>query len=98
MSLSGDYPEVEETVLLFHLNLFLLGVIYCFQWLYLIRRPALLEPGVLDAWIIRKGILRSLVVPGVSLLAIRISFVVRVSRLPKRPGDPGPFYQPDACR
>lgn len=73
-NLSGAYSHVQFAVNLFHLNMFGLGLFFLLQWWYLSRNSAVTSVaiGSRDASL---GMVRSLITPGVSVLAFALSFV-----------------------
>ncbi len=72
-SLSGDYTNVLEAVLLFHVNLLLASLSLTAMWAYIYRHSAKLAPTMAPP--VKKGIERALVMPLVILCAIGASFV-----------------------
>jgi len=72
-SLSGDYTNVLEAVLLFHLNLLLASLALTGMWAYICRYSDTLAPGSKRP--ARMGIERAVVMPGVILVAIGVSFI-----------------------
>lgn len=72
-SLSGDYTNVLEAVLLFHLNLLMASITLTGMWAYIYRHNATLAPGREHAPL--KGIERALVMPAVIMVAIGVSFI-----------------------
>jgi uncharacterized membrane protein len=73
-SLVGDYPGDWMTELYFALNMFVLGVLLLFNWVYS-TGGARLTDGQLDRHVIDRGILGSLVIPLVSVAALSIQLV-----------------------
>ncbi len=71
-SFSGDFSGVSLGAIIFELNLFAIGMGMYFQWSYATRNPRLVEPG-LDKNFIRHVGIRTLVVPGISLVAILVA-------------------------
>ncbi len=39
-NVSGDYSNVQIAVILFHLNLLILGLLFFVQWQYIVRHPS----------------------------------------------------------
>ena len=72
-NVSGDYPDVQVAVDLFHANMFILGMLFLIHWSYLIRNPNLTTAGI-SAQNAANGVRRALVVPFVSFLGIVLSF------------------------
>jgi len=73
-NVSGDYPDVQVAVVLFHTNLFILGVLFFAHWFYLVNNPHLTAVNISkkDA---AYGLHRAMVAPLMSLLGLIISFV-----------------------
>jgi len=78
-AISGDYHEVLEAVLLFHINLLCASVILTFIWLYIRAHYGYLtkdkEPGKGLERVERAGRFRALATPAVTVLAIGVSFI-----------------------
>ena len=72
-NVSGDYPDVQVAVDLFHANMFILGTLFCIHWWYLTRNANLTSPEI-SAQDEANGMRRALVVPFVSFLGIVLSF------------------------
>lgn len=72
-SLSGDYTNVLEAVLLFHLNLLLASLALTAMWAYSRRHWTRLAPGMEPPGL--RGLERALVMPVVILVAIVMSFI-----------------------
>lgn len=72
-SFSGDFPGVTIGTIVFELNLFAIGMGMYFQWIYATGNNRLIEPEGLDSRFIRHIGIRTLVVPGLSLLGIGIA-------------------------
>lgn len=64
---AGDYPAVTDAVFLFHANIFVVGVLFAYQWRHIYRHEHLCEPvpdhAVRQAWH-----LRSVLVPALAAL------------------------------
>jgi uncharacterized membrane protein len=73
-SISGDYDYVQTAVLIFHINMFLIGALFLVHWYYICTHPHLLST-VPDQKAIDYGIRRSSVVPVTALFAIALSFI-----------------------
>jgi uncharacterized membrane protein len=72
-SLSGDYTNVREAVLLFHSNLLAASLLLTGMWYYTVRHFGELDPGGRKpGW---EGVERAFIIPAVTLLAIGISFL-----------------------
>jgi len=74
-SVSGDYSYVQIAVVLFHVNLFAIGLFFTAHWYYISHMPGLTEP-VITKETARCGFLRSLVTPFVALIGIALSFFI----------------------
>ena len=73
-SISGDYHNVWIAVVIFHLNLMVIGILFFVHWYYLIHHPRLLstEPTRRDA---DCGMYLSLMVPSAALIGIALASV-----------------------
>jgi len=71
---AGDYPEVWIAVLLFHVNILIVGLTFAYQVHYISNSRHLCDPGT-DKNFLRSHCLRSLLISGVACAAIIISFV-----------------------
>jgi uncharacterized membrane protein len=73
-NVSGDYPDVQAAVVLFHTNLFILGALFFTHWWYLVNNPQLTSVQISkqDA---TAGLRRATIAPLVSFLALLYSFV-----------------------
>jgi len=73
-NVSGDYPDVQAAVVLFHTNLFILGALFFTHWYYLVNNPQLTSVQISnqDA---KRGLRRATIAPLVSILALLYSFV-----------------------
>jgi len=72
-SLISQYESDLTAVLFFHINLLLAGLSYLWQWLYIERQPDLVEKKISDKEF-KKVLWRNLMLPGVALVAIIVSF------------------------
>jgi uncharacterized membrane protein len=72
-NISGDYPDVQIAVDLFHANMFILGLLFFFHWYYLIQKPYLTSAEI-SRQAAANGTRRALVVPSVSWLGLVLSF------------------------
>jgi len=72
-SLSGDYSNVLEAVLFFHVNLLVASLMLTAMWWYIRRHSATLAPEMRSTE--KRGIEKAVVMPGVIMLAIGVSFV-----------------------
>ncbi len=72
-TISGDYANVLEAVLLFHGNLLLSSLFLTGMWWYIIRNYGELNPGGENpGWVLRE---QAFIIPAVTLLAICVSFI-----------------------
>lgn len=71
--LVGDYGDIRIAALFFNVNLFVISMIYLWQWLYVTNNHNLINDGVTREYI-NLGTIKNLIFPLVSLLAIIISF------------------------
>jgi uncharacterized membrane protein len=71
---AGDYPEVQVAVLLFHINILIVGLIFSYHGYYLSQSEHLLNPQA-DSKSLRIIFYQSLLIPGIALLAAIVSFV-----------------------
>lgn len=74
-SLQHRYGSSRASVIFFDTNLFLLGLLFLFLWLYATHNFHLVDREQIDRETIKSGIWRNLVVMGVSVLAIGIAFI-----------------------
>jgi uncharacterized membrane protein len=72
-SVSGDYPDVQIAVGIFHLNLLAIGLFFTAHWYYITHTPRLVEPAITERAACC-GSRRSLVTPFVALIGIALSF------------------------
>ena len=72
-TVSGDYSNVLEAVLLFHANILVASLLLTVMWWYIVRHSSELNPGDKNTGL--KGIERAFVVPVVAALAIGVAFV-----------------------
>jgi uncharacterized membrane protein len=72
-NVSGDYPDVQVAVDLFHANMFILGMLFCIHWWYMTKHANLTSPEI-RAQDAANGMRHALVVPFVSVLGIVLSF------------------------
>jgi uncharacterized membrane protein len=64
---AGDYPGVMDAVLLFHANMFIVGLLFSLQWHHIRRHEHLCEP-VPDKAIVHAWFYRSMLVPVVAVI------------------------------
>lgn len=62
---AGDYPDVMDAVLLFHVNMFIVGLLFSFHWHHIRRHEHLCDP-VPEKAIMHAGFCRSMLVPAVA--------------------------------
>jgi len=72
-SVSGNYSNVQVAVVLFDLNMFVIGLFFTAHWYYITNTPRLVEPAISERTA-RCGTRKSLVTPVVALIAIVLSF------------------------
>lgn len=72
---AGDYPEVRIAVLLFHINILIVGLIFAYQMSYISKSRHLCDPDT-DWNFLRKHFLRAILIPGVAFTAVLVSFVM----------------------
>jgi uncharacterized membrane protein len=63
--IAGDYPAVMIAALLFHANMFIVGMLFIFQWDHICRHEHLCEP-VPEKTIVHAWFCRSMLVPAVA--------------------------------
>lgn len=71
--LAGDYPSVRDAVLLFHANMFIVGILFSLQWYHICRHEHLCEP-VPEKAIKHPWFYRSMLVPAVAAIGGLLSF------------------------
>ena len=72
-NVGGDYPEVQAAVVLFHTNLFILGVLFFVHWWYLVNNPHLTSVQI-SMQNATSGLRRTMIAPLVSFLGLICSF------------------------
>ena len=72
--IAGDYPDVRIAVLLFHINILIVGLFFAYQVSYISKSAHLCDPDT-DRNFLQSHYLRSMLIPGVSFGAVIISFV-----------------------
>ena len=72
-NVGGDYPEVQAAVVLFHTNLFILGVLFFVHWYYLVNNPHLTSVQI-SRQNATSGLRRAMIAPLVSFLGLICSF------------------------
>jgi uncharacterized membrane protein len=69
---AGDYATVQIAVLLFNINIVIVGIIYAVQWWYICKSEHLCDP-LPDADTIQQRNFQTLLIPAVAGLAVIIS-------------------------
>lgn len=64
---AGDYPTVTDAALIFHANMFIVGLLFSVQWRHICRHGHLCEP-VPDAAIMQGWSHRTLLVPSIAFI------------------------------
>jgi len=72
--IAGDYAGIGIAVLTFHVNVLVVGLLFCLHWHY-ICRSAHLCTRIPDPAAIRVRYLQAALIPAVAFLAILVSFV-----------------------
>jgi uncharacterized membrane protein len=71
---AGDYMDVLVAVLVFHANMFIIGLLFAIQWRHICRHEHLCEP-VPETDVIRHWFLRSALIPAVALIAGAVAII-----------------------
>jgi uncharacterized membrane protein len=71
--IAGDYPDVGIAVLTFHVNILIVGLLFCVHWHHISASSYLCNQS-LDPSIIRLWYLQAALIPTVASLAILVSF------------------------
>jgi uncharacterized membrane protein len=71
---AGDYPEVQIAVLLFHINILIVGFFFAYHLFYITKSVHLLNPET-DRNFLQVHFLRSMLIPGVAFVAVIVSIV-----------------------
>ncbi len=69
---AGDYPDVQVAVLLFHINILIVGFIFSYHLHYISKSTHLLDPKA-DRKTMRVFFHQSLMIPGIAFIAAIIS-------------------------
>ena len=69
---AGDYATVQIAVLLFNVNIVIVGIIYAIQWRYICKSEHLCDP-LPDAGTMQQRVFQTLLIPAVAGLAVIIS-------------------------
>ena len=70
-NVSGDYSDVQIAVILFHLNLLILGLLFFVQWQYIVRHPSI--AGIIVKYT-NKQVVARIITPLAACIGIIISF------------------------
>ncbi|MDQ7826615.1 MAG: TMEM175 family protein [Candidatus Eremiobacteraeota bacterium] len=70
---SAKHDGVQAAELVLDANLFILGVLFFINWWYATYNHRLVDPG-LDSKTIRRGLMKTLFMPGLALIAMGLSF------------------------
>jgi len=73
-SISGDYPDVQIAVVLFHVNMLIISMFFLIHWHYISHHPEIMSES-LDPKDEKYGIRRSLITPVVAFIGILVSFI-----------------------
>ncbi len=73
-NISGDYSNVQAAVVLFHGNMFTLGLLFLIHWRYLTRNPDITSVAI-SGHDSSAGIYRTLITPGISVLGFGLSYI-----------------------
>jgi uncharacterized membrane protein len=71
---AGDYPEILIAVLLFHINIIIIGLIFSYQAHYILQSRKLYDPDF-DQKFLQGQFHRSVLIPVISFIAVIIAFV-----------------------
>ncbi len=71
---AGDYPDILIAVLLFHINIIIIGLIFSYHALYISRSKNLCDPDTNKKFLIVQ-LHRSLLITGIAFIAAFISLV-----------------------
>jgi uncharacterized membrane protein len=72
--ITGNYPGILTAVLLFHINILIVGIIFSFNLFYISRSKQVIDPQA-DLKSLKVFFHQSLLIPGIALFAAIISFV-----------------------
>lgn len=73
-NISGDYANVQIAACLFHINMFIIGMLFLVHWWYISKNPALTFAQISRPNAVN-GMRRSLIVPIVSAAGCMVSFI-----------------------
>jgi uncharacterized membrane protein len=71
---AGDYPEILIAVLLFHINIIIIGLIFSYHAHYILRSKKLCDPHF-DLKFMQGQFHRSALIPSIAFIAVIIAFV-----------------------
>lgn len=71
---AGDFPDVQVAVLLFHINILIVGLFFTYQVSYISKSVHLCYPET-DRNFLQSHFLQSILIPGVAFVAVIVSFV-----------------------
>jgi uncharacterized membrane protein len=71
---TGNYPDILTAVLLFHINILIVGFIFAYNLHYISQSKQVIDPQA-DLKSLRILFHQSLLIPGIAFLAVIISFV-----------------------
>jgi uncharacterized membrane protein len=71
---TGNYPDILTAVLLFHINILIVGFIFTYNLHYISQSKQVIDPQA-DLKSLRILFHQSLLIPGIAFLAVIISFV-----------------------
>ena len=74
IDVAGDSPNILIAILLFHINIIIIGLIFSFHAHYILRSENLCYPNV-DKRFLWEQFHRSILIPGIAFIAAIISFV-----------------------
>ncbi len=72
-SFMGQYTNSPTAVILFHTDLFIIGIIYMIQWYYATKKHHLVRPDLSDS-LIKRGFVFSTITPAMSVIGVLIAF------------------------
>jgi uncharacterized membrane protein len=71
---AGDYPEILIAVLLFHINIIIIGFIFSYQAHYILQSRKLCDPDFNQKFL-QGQFYRSVLIPVIAFIAVIIAFV-----------------------
>jgi len=72
--ITGNYPDILTAVLLFHINILIVGITFSLNLYYISRSRQVIDPQA-DLTSLKVFFYQSLLIPGIALFAVIISFV-----------------------